>query len=67
MNRHTPGYVRSVPIDFHALDKDGNSILYYIDQNKEPIMKQLLLNFISKNTLYTGEMLDSSIYKNLKV
>tara|TARA_B100000925_G_scaffold290182_1_gene274763 strand:+ start:2076 stop:2489 length:414 start_codon:yes stop_codon:yes gene_type:complete len=54
-------------VDFHGRDKNGNSILYYIDQNKEPIMKQLLLNFISKNTLYTGEKLDSSIYKNLKV
>lgn len=54
-------------VDFHESDKNGNSILFYIDQNKEPIMKQLLLNFISKKTLYAGEKLDSSIYKNLKV
>lgn len=60
-------FMHNNDIDFHAMDKNGNSILHYIDQNKEPIMKQILLNFISKNTLYSGEKLDSSIYNKLKV
>lgn len=60
-------FMNANEVDFHGTDSNGHSILYYIDQNKQPLMKQLLLNFISKTTLFTGEKLDGSIYKHLKV
>lgn len=53
-------------VDFHGIDVNGNTILSYIDQNKDPLMKQILMNFISKKTLYSGETL-GTINNKLKV
>jgi len=59
-------FMNANEVDFHGTDSNGHSILHYIDDNPNPMMKQLLLSFISKKTLYSGETL-GTINNKLKV